>query len=100
MLWCANDYVSAIWDEPPLDEAAHERSFGLWRSDGSPKPAVSVMTANRGFAISSSPPDRPWIDIEPDEFYTPDGSHLARLYQRYCAELPAEGSGGQRDRRL
>ncbi len=100
MLWCANDYVSAIWDEPPLDEAAHERSFGLWRSDGSPKPAVSVVTANCGLAISPPLQDRPWIDIEPDEFYTPDGSHLARLYQRYCAELPTEGSGGQRDRRL
>ena len=27
---------------PPFDEARHERSFGLWRADGSPKPAVAV----------------------------------------------------------
>ena len=100
MLWCANDYVSAIWEEPPFDEAAHERSFGLWRSDGSPKPAVSVATANCGFAISPPPRDRPWIDIEPDEFYTTDGSQLARLYQRYCAEPSTGGSAGRGDRRL
>jgi len=99
MLWCANDYLPAIWDEPPLDEATHERSFGLWRSDGSPKPAVGVVTAHCGFATSPPPADRPWIDIEPGEFYTPDGSHLARLYQRYCAELPTEGSVGRGDRR-
>lgn len=99
MLWCANDYASAIWEEPPLDEASHERSFGLWRSDGSPKPAVSVVAAQCGFGISAPPADRRWIDIEPGEFYTSDGSHIARLYQRYCAELPTEGSAARGDRR-
>lgn len=91
MLWCANDYISAIWDEPPLDEATHERSFGLWRSDGSPKPAVNVVSANCGFAITPPPAERTWIDIDPSDFYTPDGSHLARLYERYCTEGPNEG---------
>src|SRR5262249_1268974 len=25
MLWCFTDYSKALWSEPPLDEAAHER---------------------------------------------------------------------------
>ena len=29
-----------LWNDPPLDEAPWERWFGLWRADGSPKPAV------------------------------------------------------------
>lgn len=33
MLWCFGDYAEKLWSEPPLDEAAHERFFGLWRSD-------------------------------------------------------------------
>ena len=36
MLWCYTDYDQAIWADPPLDLAVHERSFGLWRADGSP----------------------------------------------------------------
>ncbi len=96
MLWCANDYTPAVWDQPPLDDATHERSFGLWRSDGSPKPAVSAVTANTGLTIGAPPAERQWIDIEPGQFYTAEGSHLARLYQRYCAELPTEGSGAPR----
>ncbi len=43
MLWCYSDYVSDIWQRPPLDLAVHERSFGLWRADASPKPALSAV---------------------------------------------------------
>ena len=42
LLWCYTDYEPAIWGSPPLDQAIHERSFGLWRADGSPKPAVEA----------------------------------------------------------
>ena len=35
LLWCFADYVPALHDRPPFDEALHERSFGLWRADGS-----------------------------------------------------------------
>ena len=87
MLWCANDYIPAIWDDPPLDEATHERSFGLWRADGSPKPSVDVVAAHRGLDVLPAPTDRQWIDIEPREFYAGQRSHLPRLYQRYRAGL-------------
>lgn len=82
MVWCANDYRPSIWNDPPLDEAAHERTFGLWRADGSPKPAVATVA---DFELDRVPDADAlgWIDIATDEFYTEDGSHLARLYTRY-----------------
>ena len=43
MLWCYADYAPGTWRVPPLDEAVHERSFGLWRADGSAKPAVKAV---------------------------------------------------------
>jgi hypothetical protein len=83
MLWCANDYSPAIWRLPPLDEATHERTFGLWRADGSPKPAVTAIASHRGLDCAEVGGDHAWIDIEPEDFYDHGGSHLPRLYRRY-----------------
>lgn len=84
MLWCYADYAPERWDDPPLDEAPHERSFGLWRSDGSPKPAVSEVTAAAGLP-RVAPPDDAWIDVEPEGFWEHPGVELPRLYARYRA---------------
>jgi endo-1,4-beta-mannosidase len=83
MLWCYTDYVPAIWETPPFDQAIHERSFGLWRADGSPKPSVSVVAALTGTDRTDSPRDDTWIDIEPNEFALEPGKHLRSLYRRY-----------------
>ena len=83
MLWCYTDYDSAIWEQPPLDLAVHERSFGLWRADGSPKPSVAAVAAFAGAVRVDSPDDYTWIDIEPDEFSLDPRVHLPRLYRRY-----------------
>jgi len=90
MLWCANDYVSDIWGAPPLDEAAHERSFGLWRADGSPKPSVGRIQSHRSVAVIAAPADLGWIDIEPAEFYEGGSSQLDRLYRRYSEQVFSE----------
>ncbi len=93
MLWCYSDYAEAIWGRPPLDLAVHERSFGLWRADASPKPAVAVVEA---FAkrCAAPPADSPiadstWIDLDPAEFYRAPTSELPRLYRRYCEAMSA-----------
>ena len=93
MLWCYSDYGEALWGLPPLDLAVHERSFGLWRADGSPKPTVAVVEA---FAkrVATSESDRSiadstWIDIDVVEFYRAPSSELPRLYGRYCHALDA-----------
>ena len=68
---------------PPLDLAMHERSFGLWRADGSPKPAVAAVAAFAGMERRRRRRRRPWIDIEPNEFFVDPGTQLPRLYRRY-----------------
>ena len=81
MLWCYTDYEPAIWDVPPLDQAIHERSFGLWRADGSPKPSVAAVAALTGTERVARADDYTWIDIEPNEFFVDPGTHLRRLYR-------------------
>jgi endo-1,4-beta-mannosidase len=83
MVWCYTDYDPAIWAKPPLDMAVHERSFGLWRADGSPKPAVAAVQAFVGTTRLEVSDDHAWIDIDPDEFYANPRLHLPRLYRRY-----------------
>lgn len=86
MLWCYSDYVPAIWRSPPFDAAVHERFFGQWRADASPKPAVASVEAfaRRRLAPVPVPPstDTSFIDIEPSDICRPD--ELARLYRRFC----------------
>ena len=83
MVWCYTDYDPAIWAKPPFDLAVHERSFGLWRADGSPKPAVAAVHAFAGTTRLDSSDDHAWIDIDRDEFSSAPRLHLARLYRRY-----------------
>ncbi len=83
MLWCFSDYLPAIWNDPPLDEAVHERFFGLWRADGKPKPSVSSAAAFTGVDRKDDPTSYEWIDIEPDEFWEDPARNLSRLYGRY-----------------
>ena len=82
MLWCYTDYVPATWANPPLDVAVHERSFGLWRADGSPKPSVQVVEGFSGVDKLAGPDGYEWVDIEPEELWDSAGN-LSRLYDRY-----------------
>jgi hypothetical protein len=83
MLWCYSDYDPALWESPPFDLAPHERTFGLWRVDGSPKPSVAVVAAFAGAERCPAGPVDAWIDIDPDEFLLDPGVQLPRLYRRY-----------------
>lgn len=88
MLWCYADYASELFDQPPFDEAPHERSFGLFRADGSAKPAVKQVSSfiAEGHTVASAPAiaDELFIDVTPDEFYQYSQEHLRRLFRRYC----------------
>jgi endo-1,4-beta-mannosidase len=99
MLWCYSDYEPALWASPPLDLARHERAFGLWRVDGSPKPSVAAVTAFVGAERCAVEHADAWIDIERDEFRSDPSGQLPRLYRRYrgavhhtgvCAIAPFE----------
>ena len=93
LLWCYSDYDPALWESPPFDLAPHERSFGLWRADGSPKPPVAAIAAFVGAARCTANAD-PWIDIDRDEFRRIRVA-LPRLYRRYRMSEPA-GAGDPR----
>jgi endo-1,4-beta-mannosidase len=82
MLWCYSDYSAELWESPPLDLARHERTFGLWRVDGSPKPSVAVLEAFIGAERCASDTE-PWIDIKPGEFWLDPSRQLRRLYRCY-----------------
>jgi endo-1,4-beta-mannosidase len=84
LLWCFADYVPALHRRPPFDEARHERSFGLWHADGSPKPAVAEITRRRGRPRQSPPAELTWLDVDVDEFFADRTGQLSRLYRRYC----------------
>lgn len=83
LAWCYSDYHPALWTEPPCAEQGHERFFGLFRYDGSAKPAVSVLRQLAGAPRENPEPDFPWIDIEPESYYQQPGEHIVRLYQRF-----------------
>lgn len=82
MLWCYADYPEAIWDRPPLDVAPHERSFGLFRADGTAKPAARHLGRFRGAARRPAR-SAPWTDVDPARFYDAPLENLRALYERY-----------------
>ncbi|HXF05743.1 MAG TPA: glycoside hydrolase family 2 TIM barrel-domain containing protein [Blastocatellia bacterium] len=84
MLWCYSDYVQDLWGLPPLDRAPHERWFGLWRADGTPKAAVKTVSSWKGKKRRPPQDDFSWIDIQPDTFTERPGEHLPHLYSRFC----------------
>jgi endo-1,4-beta-mannosidase len=83
LLWCYSDYDPALWENPPFDLASHERTFGIWRIDGSPKPAVAAISAFVGAERCAPDHADAWIDIDRDEFLLDPNTQLPRLYRRY-----------------
>ncbi len=68
LLWCYADYGADLFDHPPLDVATHERTFGLWRADQTPKPSVEQLAARRGRTCTEPVARRPWLDVTVEEF--------------------------------
>jgi endo-1,4-beta-mannosidase len=91
LMWCYSDYVPSLFDQPPFDRAPHERTFGLFRADGSAKSTVSEV---RGFSrrrplVEASPrvQTEDFIDVTIEEYFNAPQRHLQRLFHRYCAAL-------------
>ncbi|HEY6958666.1 MAG TPA: hypothetical protein VI814_07575 [Candidatus Limnocylindria bacterium] len=85
MLWCYSDYVQAIWDQPPFDVAPHERFFGLWRADGTSKPAVRSLGRYRGVERKPATMHPEWIDVDRTRYYDAPLDNLKHLYERFSA---------------
>lgn len=82
LFWCYGDYSKALWERPPLDEAPHERYFGVFREDRSPKSFLSLFPL-----LQRERPRKEikldWIEIEPNEYFRNPKEHLSRLYRRF-----------------
>ena len=101
LLWCFADYDPALKGGPPFDEAPHEMSFGLWRADGSAKPALEAVRAFGARERENPRVDLGWIDVTPEEYLADPARHLERLYAAFTAgaALPATGGSGPRPAR-
>jgi len=82
MVWCYTDYDRAIWSEPPLDRAPHERHFGVWRADGTAKPTAASLR-EWGGRLRVAPAPLRWSDTDRTEFRRAPRETLARLYRAY-----------------
>jgi endo-1,4-beta-mannosidase len=92
MLWCYGDYASELWDKPPLDRAIHERSFGLWHSDYSGKPALAEIEKAARWKRIQPGGQFEWIDMSIDDFYKNPRESLRRLYRAYLRTLRADST--------
>ncbi len=68
--------------EPPLDRAPHERHFGFWRADGTPKPAAAALGEWSG-RPRTVPPPLDWSEGDRSRFYDSPRETLVRLYRAY-----------------
>jgi endo-1,4-beta-mannosidase len=87
MLWCYSDYAPDTWDGPPFDVAPHERFFGLWRADGSAKPAARNLERYRGVERRPALATPEWIDVDPTRYYDAPRDNLKHLYERFSATV-------------
>ncbi len=87
LLWCFADYDRSLWQQPPCDEARHERHFGLLRPDGSLKPHAAIV---RDFAatrpVVQEAVKRVILPMSPDEFYRDPSTHTFQLYREFVGE--------------
>jgi endo-1,4-beta-mannosidase len=88
MLWCYADYIPALYQRPPCDEARHERFFGLVRPDGSLKPHAAVIQRFAATQPSVQPAQRPLsLEISPEVYYQEPLTHAKRLYQTFLGRV-------------
>jgi hypothetical protein len=82
LFWCYGDYAKPLWDQAPFDEQKHERYFGLFHEDLSPKPFVPLLKSLQAKKEAKSV-SFGWIDIEPEEYFQAPLAHLYRLYRNF-----------------
>lgn len=83
MVWCFADYSPLLYHNPPLDEAVHERYFGLWRASYVGKPALAEIKSFAGIKRGDADQDLSWIDLNQADFYLNPRENLRRLYARF-----------------
>lgn len=93
MAWCFADYQPDLWQRPPLQDNLHERTFGLFRADGSAKKAAEIWRdfpaaslADAAVQVRLKHPA--WLDgMDPGNFYGQPRENLICLFDRYKESL-------------
>ncbi len=80
--WCYGDYAPQVWERAPFNELVHERSFGLFRNDGSPKQIASVIEKAPRTREDRAVPSG-WFDLEPFRFWSDPEKEIQRLYRNF-----------------
>jgi len=88
MAWCYADYAPLLWERHPLGDSLHERHFGMFRHDGTAKPAVEIFRSyvdtNIHAKLDLTQASYPWLyEKDREKFYQHPRNNLSRLYQRY-----------------
>jgi len=88
MAWCYADYAPLLWNKQPLDDILHERHFGMFRHDGTAKPAVEIFRRFEDTPVIYEPDlfyvTYPWLnEKDREKFYLHPRNNLSRLYQKY-----------------
>ncbi len=65
--WMWSDYARDLWQRPPLDVAPAERTMGLVRADGTPKPALAAIQEAARRPVVPEPPDE---RLDPAQYYS------------------------------
>lgn len=86
MGWCYADYSPLMWNQTPLDVNPHERHFGVFRHDGTPKPAVQTFMQNLAsypYPQVSADRTKLFSNIKQEDYYADPAYNIQKLYQRY-----------------
>lgn len=102
LAWDYADYTSDLWTLPPLDRAIRERTFGIFRADGSPKPAAEVL---RRFAaemkngelehrLGAQGAKAVPLDVDAPAYYQSPLQSLGAMYTRYLERIQQTVAAG------
>ena len=82
MAWDAFDYRPELWGREPLASNPHERFFGVFRADRTPKLMVDAWQKRSPSNGRATEPAR-WIDIDRAAYWSAPQRQLTRLFERY-----------------
>lgn len=82
LFWCYGDYKNSLWETLPICENPHERFFGFFREDRSPKPFIPLLKEFKE-KKQARPPSFEWIDISKEEYFKDPKTYLKQLYRRF-----------------
>ena len=89
-----SDFDALLFESPPYDTCARERSRGLIRADGTLKPHAQIIRrfAESNPLVLSRPNLRTTVDVSNDEYYANPQWHSRRLYEAFLAQNSGHGS--------